>query len=378
MIFPQLRLRRIITSNSFIPEIDGFRFLAILAVVIPHLYLQCGPLPTHTAFAKAFASVFAEGRRGVLLFFTISGFILALPFARHHLAAGKPVKLASYFKRRLTRLEPPYIVAMAIRCLIFVFRDGLSLGLLLHLSASLLYLHNFIYDTASTINPPAWSLEVEVQFYLLAPILARVFQIKSKSARRLTIILTMLIAGALSAHYIVQSGRWWISLAYYLHYFLAGFLLCDLYLTENLSAIPKLVWDLIGTAALAWIFFGAAPFYYVTLPFVIVALYLAGLNGTIYRAIFACRPISIIGGMCYSLYLTHTAVLAAMTPLVHRVMEMPLGDLRLPIILALCLSAVLAVGTLFFVLIERPCMDPNWPHQLKLFLKRQSPLPTKP
>ena len=42
----------------------------------------------------------------------ISGFILGLPFARHVLANGPPVVLKQYFLRRLSRLEPPYIVAM--------------------------------------------------------------------------------------------------------------------------------------------------------------------------------------------------------------------------------------------------------------------------
>jgi hypothetical protein len=33
-------LRRIITSNRFIPEVDGFRFLAIVLVIIAHIYVQ--------------------------------------------------------------------------------------------------------------------------------------------------------------------------------------------------------------------------------------------------------------------------------------------------------------------------------------------------
>ena len=54
-------------------------------------------------------------RRGVELFFIISGFILGLPFAKQYLAGGKQVRLGAYFLRRLTRLEPPYILILCIR-----------------------------------------------------------------------------------------------------------------------------------------------------------------------------------------------------------------------------------------------------------------------
>ena len=43
---------------------------------------------------------------GVDMFFMISGFVLALPFATRYLAHGPRVSLRSYFLRRLTRLEP--------------------------------------------------------------------------------------------------------------------------------------------------------------------------------------------------------------------------------------------------------------------------------
>ena len=67
-----LSLRRIITSNRFIPEVDGFRFIAILIVIVSHVYVQCGPVPGTGAFAQAFAFAFEDGKRGVYLFFTIA------------------------------------------------------------------------------------------------------------------------------------------------------------------------------------------------------------------------------------------------------------------------------------------------------------------
>jgi peptidoglycan/LPS O-acetylase OafA/YrhL len=74
--------RRITTSGEFIPEIDGLRFIAIALVITHHLALFVsiqrgqneGPL--------------SRGQLGVELFFVISGFILAVPFAMQYLGSA--------------------------------------------------------------------------------------------------------------------------------------------------------------------------------------------------------------------------------------------------------------------------------------------------
>ena len=81
------------------------------------------------------------GYHGVELFFIISGFILAMPFAAHHLKGQRPVALGPYYLRRLTRLEPPYMLCMALLFVALVAFRGRDAGQLApHLGASLLYL----------------------------------------------------------------------------------------------------------------------------------------------------------------------------------------------------------------------------------------------
>jgi peptidoglycan/LPS O-acetylase OafA/YrhL len=371
-LFARLPLRRIITSNRFIPEVDGFRFFAILIVVVSHVYLQCGPIPGGGAFAKAFRLAFWDGRRGVYLFFTISGFILGLPFARHHLQQGNKVNVRSYFRRRLTRLEPPYVLAMLLRVpLILVYKHSSVSTVLLHLLASLLYVHNAIFSQYSTIIPPAWSLEIEVQFYLLAPLLTGIFLVRNKQLRRALLMAGIVIAGVIATTLIAPYGRLSLSLLYYLQYFLAGFLLCDFYLADDRFSMPKWLWDLIGLLSTAWILYSQAAWYPIVLPFATIALYMAGFRGGIVRAFFSFGPISIIGGMCYSLYLTHSTMLAAVTPLVHRLAHSSFPiPVQFILIFSLCFAAVLLAGLIYFVLIERPCMDPSWPHKLAVKLGR--------
>ena len=50
--------------------------------------------------------------------------------------------------------------------------------------SSIFYMHNIFGDEADVIQSVGWSLEVEVQFYLLAPILAKLFAIQRMNLRR--------------------------------------------------------------------------------------------------------------------------------------------------------------------------------------------------
>jgi peptidoglycan/LPS O-acetylase OafA/YrhL len=368
-----LSLRRIITSSRFIPEVDGFRFLAILIVILSHFYLQCGPIPLDGPISRGLRAAVYDGPRGVYLFFAISGFILALPFARTHLQGGAPVNVGRYFQRRITRLEPPYVLAMLLRVpAILVIKRGAASAVLLHLLASLLYVHNLVYGSGSTINPPAWSLEVEIQFYVLAPLLASVFMIKGKSIRRAVLIAIILASGTCATLFIDPSSRFAYSLANFAQYFFAGFLLCDLYLCGDRIIQWRWLWDVIGVASLIWILASHSDWYQIELPFAVIALYMAGFYGAAWRSFFAFRPISLIGGMCYSIYLTHSTVLAAAAPLVHRILHSSLPwALQIPLIYGMPMAAVLAVGTIYFLLIERPCMDPAWPQKLAQWFRRR-------
>ena len=100
-------------------------------------------------------------KRGVELFFAISGFILGVPFASHYISNAPKVKLKQYFLRRLTRLEPPYFLSL----LVWMAAQWVSArrpvsDMLPHFAAHMVYLHNFIYGAfAGPVNGVAWSLE---------------------------------------------------------------------------------------------------------------------------------------------------------------------------------------------------------------------------
>jgi peptidoglycan/LPS O-acetylase OafA/YrhL len=362
----EIRIRRVVTSNRFIPEVDGFRFFAILIVICSHIYGQCGPIPGTGMAASLMRAAFSDGRRGVYLFFTISGFILALPFARHFLDEAPSVKLSKYFRRRITRLEPPYLLAMCLRLpMVFFYKHTAISNLIFHFLASIFYLHGLVFRGASTINPPAWSLEIEIQFYILAPLLSLIFGVRSVLQRRLLLVSSIVAFGLLTTLVIPQNGRLSYTLIDYMQYFLAGFLLCDFYLSGPCRLGSTWAWDLLGIATLVWILYSQSFWYPLLLPFATLIVYSAGFYGKLVRGCFAFPPISLIGGMCYSLYLTHTTVLTAVDPIVKRLIHSSLSSACQSIaIFALCFSTILLVGVTYFIVIERPCMDPNWPEKL--------------
>src|SRR5436309_16079695 len=83
------RLSRETSTGLFIPEVDGLRFVAVLSVFAFHLnaYLQLKSPAQYGAdtVSLIISRLFAEGKSGVQLFFVISGLILSLAFAAHHL-----------------------------------------------------------------------------------------------------------------------------------------------------------------------------------------------------------------------------------------------------------------------------------------------------
>src|SRR4051794_4134300 len=146
-----------------IQQVHLLRTVAALAVTVFHLYCGNPNLFSQTTIVKKDISY---GYLGVELFFLLSGFIMcyALP-ATYNLKSD----LKTFLLKRITRIEPPYIISLILLIIIneiakiysgvrfeFSFFD-----FLLHLG----YLDNFGFGTY--YNVVYWTLGIEFQFYLL-------------------------------------------------------------------------------------------------------------------------------------------------------------------------------------------------------------------
>lgn len=367
------RLSRITSTGVFVREIDGLRFFAVLAVIYRHANWALhtsrpavyGPAPTF-AFWDNF---FECGTSGVSLFFAISGFVLALPFAKHYLLGSPRPQLRRYLLRRLTRLEPPYIINLL---LCFFFRSALAVGavgLLPHLLVSLTYTHNLLYGQASLVNGVAWSLEIEVQFYLLAPLLAKLYMIRRTATRRLVIVA---IAAAFAAvqHY-VPGGGWFVryfglSIVYKMQYFLVGFLLVDVFIL-NWNEKPRQgrLWDVVATASWLCLVFVLRYNFFTCylLPALILFAYIGAFRGNTWNRIVCNRWLVTIGGMCYTIYLYHNRIVQY---LIKALLHLPLTGkiaIDVPLVMLVVLPVVVLTCSAFFLLFEKPFMQRDWPQK---------------
>jgi peptidoglycan/LPS O-acetylase OafA/YrhL len=376
-------LRRHTSTGLYIPELDGLRFVAIACVYVFHLagaYAE-----THGGKEAPFYLQLASRLHiGVPLFFVISGLILGLPFARFRLKGGNRISLKRYFLRRLTRLEPPYVISLLLIFTMECLSRGGTWARIPHLGASLLYLHNLIFRDVSSVNPVAWSLEVEVQFYLVAPLLALVFAIRAAWLRR-SLMLAAVALGAIAVpwedmsdardHAVAHNLTWMahLSVAGNLPYFLGGFLLAELFVLLPPGEYRSRAWDavsLAGWPALAYALVHFTQFTFTALPAIILLLYVAAFYGTVSRTVFGNLWIATIGGMCYSFYLLHSYATAALSFATSRIGTKLPFELWLGIQAITITPFILIFTIVYYRLIERPCMRPDWPASLKACLVR--------
>lgn len=358
------------TRARHYPELDSLRGLAASVVVLGH-FVNLWPVASLSPLSRflledVFRFLF-NGGCSVVLFFLLSGFVLTLPFKREsELAYG------TFALRRIARIYLPYLGALLLALAgdkLFhqplevspwfsqTWTAPLTPGLILN---HLLLIGN--YDTAQ-VNTAFWSLVVEMRLSLLFPLLcipllrwSRTFAIVSMTV--------LAIANAALPHFALHrlsavSFRNASDMSLGVVCFAAGILLARW--LEPAQAL----W---GRAP------AAARGLFLVLSFVLLewsgklaSLHFADLAesaGTIaggcgvlvavlcwHRAgtVLNHRLPAWLGRVSYSLYLVHATVLFALVHLFF-------GRLTRLALLAPYLALSMAVATLFFIVVERPCI----------------------
>jgi peptidoglycan/LPS O-acetylase OafA/YrhL len=364
-------LRRITTHGTWIPEIDGLRFVAITATIMAHILGETCYRSGYTfsdPVRYLVIQIMYRGARGVPLFFAISGFILAQPFLRQHLLGGRAVSIRAFYKRRLTRLEPPYILSLLIYTTALFIRHGAYRSLLPGLLAQMIYVHNF--TNLESLNFVTWSLEVEVQFYLIAPLLGCLYTIRSAVVRRGVMVSLILVS--MYVYTLTTCKASW-NLPGQLQFFMVGFLLADLRAGRTESTI-KYWWDAVSLGLWAMIFLLPYRLGTLLLPALILLACLSVFNGPVTRKVLRTRWVALTGGMCYSFYLMHMLVISAAFKVTQRWIMHSSFVLSYVIQVVVLGTCIYVFCTTYYVLIERPCMDKQWPRKLlaKLFKHRQT------
>ena len=132
-----------------IDSLDGLRGFACLLVVLGHL-----------AKEELIFDIKGIGQLGVMLFFVLSGFLMALLYTDQRLNAER---LSVYAVRRVFRVVPAYVAVAVLSFLICQFYDNFGYHVDAHALVGLL--------TFSTQLSVFWTIPVEMKFYAFFPLL---------------------------------------------------------------------------------------------------------------------------------------------------------------------------------------------------------------
>ncbi|MEO0561805.1 MAG: acyltransferase [Chloroflexota bacterium] len=143
-----------------IRPLTSLRFIAALLVFLHHFV----PFETPPGILKTIAE---QGNMGVSMFFTLSGFLIALIYLPRFEANGLTwAYLRKFFNKRFARVYPLYA---AIALLSLVLDDEKTVNGVtgvIHVTLT----QSYFLTLPVQLVPTAWSLSVEIGFYLLAPL----------------------------------------------------------------------------------------------------------------------------------------------------------------------------------------------------------------
>ena len=147
--------------------LDGLRGIAVLLVLWYHVW-EISWLPAPLASLQFIPET---GFVGVHLFFFLSGFVITYPFVRAR-ASGRPDPSWGHFAwRRFVKIVPSYLLSIAVAFAIgYAATQSTGAPTWKEVLTHLLFVHTWWQQTSGAINGVLWTLAVEVQFYLVFPI----------------------------------------------------------------------------------------------------------------------------------------------------------------------------------------------------------------
>lgn len=155
-------------ERNTINSLAATRGVAALAVVVFHF--GCDVFP----FNKL-EHLFRSGNLAVSYFFVLSGFVMCWTYY------NRPVSYPDFLKRRVARIFPLFFFSLALTILLPLYyylrhtaplEEEFSLKLLLNV----LFVQVYFPTYALSLNPAAWSLSIEMLFYLLFPFLLYIME----------------------------------------------------------------------------------------------------------------------------------------------------------------------------------------------------------
>jgi peptidoglycan/LPS O-acetylase OafA/YrhL len=372
------------TSNDRrLASLDGLRGLAALSIFIFHGWLYTMPEPSATDRSSVGDYAVHELRLGVVLFFVLSGFLLSRPWFAAALDERRPPDLGRYVRSRAARILPAYYVALLGSIVLLWGLDGTP-GLRLPPAAELplfaFFGQNLSPGTVMKLNPPMWTLAIEVSFYMVLPAIGWLALRLKPSRRSQALIPLALIAVGIVYNWSIAgqglSMTFSKTLAAMLPYFALGMLAALVAHRRTIDMRTKRTLITVGVLLVVTdaITKAAAPAHGLdlTMLFSIMrdlpsavgfALIVGALSIAPRSAVIGGPVLAGLGTISYGFYLWHVPVLMVMRGYGVLPLDPVLGTL-------VALAPVLAVSALSWFAFERPVL--RWTKRReKLRLRRR-------
>lgn len=392
--------------NAQEPVVDGVRAIAVLWVVVLHLFFFHGlifPDQVKAVFSDPATAWMVNGMLGVDLFFVISGFLIgSILFGEF--AKSNGIVFSRFYVRRFLRLIPVYAAVMLLG-LYFLhqipgFPKWMNAG---NMWANIFYINNFLPISKQYLGW-CWSLAIEEQFYLLFPACILLFMGLGKGRLRILVALMGLsvairftvvhVSGIVPPYRFAElSQPWdaWFDIIYdkpwtrfggllagatgaYLNIFFAPQLKRFFSRTKLVTAISVVCLAVIAHIAytgVGSVFFDRIPylarelwwachrdaFSLATIFLILGAIHTPNLFGGWLRRFLSWKASYPIAQISYSTYMVHEMIFLWLFPKLAPVFAPRFGpDPTIAIDSAIGLILVFTLACTLYVLIERPCM----------------------
>lgn len=330
-----------------LPTLDGARAVAALMVLV-----------SHSANAGLLPGVLGKGagQMGVVLFFVLSGFLMAYLHADR---AFDRAEVERYARHRVGRVVPLYLAVVLISYLLFqryenviVFEIANNEDLARHL---------FLIRGDHTL----WTIPVEIHFYIVFVLLWYL------NSRRRALVGVATIAAVLLVLMVLAklSSALYGYLPYWGHFFLFGFCIGLLW-RRHYRRVTE--WLSLHRFGMRWVAFAVIVAMVLSLPAiradrgiytppnwcdplaggVPVLFFLCALVGIGPFRWLCAKPLRYLGGISYGIYIVQYPVLMSLT----RVFT-PTSKLEAFGLFALIVTLVITISAISFRFFERPLQD---------------------
>jgi peptidoglycan/LPS O-acetylase OafA/YrhL len=156
----------------------------------------------------AFAPEFVNMRAGIYIFFALSGYLLSRPFLAAYLVGTPQPSISRYFRNRALRIIPAFWVVTTVYLVWARGHTGAGIGGLLAVYG---FAQNYYSTPAAHLIGQAWTLDIEVAFYIVLPIisllaLAAARRMRATPVQRLGVVLALLLVAYIVSLLVRHAG----------------------------------------------------------------------------------------------------------------------------------------------------------------------------